>query len=210
VQNMLFSNDDVVWICWQYSEDERVPSLRHTNEVIGPYVTAGARIHLYGFLDTLQEKAIYTDTDSVIFIQPVPGSEPALIKTGDNLGQMQSELKKDEMIDEVFCAGPKNYAYKTYNSATGKSKTVCIVRGITLNCSASQLVNFEKIKDMISSKKDDDTVIVRTENKIKRKKIDGGVHLISEPEDETYRLSFLKRRRLNDNTSLPFGYISGA
>jgi len=70
VQNMLFANDDVVWISWQYSADERVPSLRHTNEVIGAYVTAGARIHLYGFLDKLQEKAIYTDTDSVIFIQP--------------------------------------------------------------------------------------------------------------------------------------------
>jgi len=53
VQNM-FANDDVVWISWQYSADERVPSLRHTNEVIGAYVTAGARIHLYGFLDKLQ------------------------------------------------------------------------------------------------------------------------------------------------------------
>jgi len=70
VQNMLFANDDVVWISLQYSTDERVPSLRHTNEVIGAYVTAGARIHLYGFLDKLQENAIYTDTNSVIFIQP--------------------------------------------------------------------------------------------------------------------------------------------
>jgi hypothetical protein len=91
---MLFTNDDVVWISSQYSADDRVHGLRHTNEVIGAYVTAGARIHLYGFLDKLQEKAIHTDTDSVIFIQPGPGSEPTLIKTGENLGQMQSELKK--------------------------------------------------------------------------------------------------------------------
>ena len=67
-------------------------------------------------------------------------------------------------------------------------------------------MNYEKIKYMILSK-DDETVIVRTEKKIKRKKIDGGVHLISEREDKTYRVSFLKRRRLN-NTSLPFGYIN--
>jgi len=86
VQNMLFASDDVVWILWQYSADERVPSLRHTNEVIGAYITAGARIHLYGFLDKLQEKAIYTDTDSVIFKQP--RNEPDLIEKGDNLGQM--------------------------------------------------------------------------------------------------------------------------
>ena len=121
-----------VWISWQYSADERVPSLRHTNEVIGAYVTAGARIHLYSFLDKLQEKAIYTDTDSVIFIQPGQEKKPTLIETGDNLGKMQSELKKDEIIVEVVCAGPKNYAYKTYNSATGESKTVCKVTGITL------------------------------------------------------------------------------
>ena len=93
-----------------------------------------------------------------------------------------------------------------HNSATSESKTVCKVRGITLNYSASQFVNFAKIKDMILSKKVDETVIVHTKNKIKRKKIDG-VQLISEPEDKTYRVSFLKRRRLNDNTSLPFGYI---
>ena len=134
----MFASDDVVWISWQYSADERVPSLRHTNEVIGAYATAGASIPLYSFLDKLQEKAIYTDTDSVIFIQP--GQEkPTLIETGDNLGKMQSELKKDEIIVEVVCAGPKNYAYKMYNSATGESKTVCKVRGITLNYSASQL-----------------------------------------------------------------------
>ena len=106
----------------------------------------------------------------------------------------------------MVCAGPK-ITHTRLNSATGESKTVCKVRGITLNCSASQLVNYEKIKYMILSK-DDETVIVRTEKKIKRKKIDGGVHLISEREDKTYRVSFLKRRRLDDNTSLPFGYIN--
>ena len=60
----MFASDDVVWISWQYSA-ERVPSLRHTNEVIGAYVTPGARIYLYGFLDKLQEKAICCDTHSV-------------------------------------------------------------------------------------------------------------------------------------------------
>ena len=121
-------------------------SLRHTNEVIGACVTAGARIYLYGFLDKLQEKAIYCNTDSVIFKQPGPRCETTLIKTGDNLGQMQSELKKGEVVVEVVCAGPKSYAYKTYTSASDESKAVCKVRGITLNYSASQLVNFAKIK----------------------------------------------------------------
>jgi len=59
---------------------------------------------------------------------------------------MQSELKMDEIIVEVVCAGPKVYAYKMYNLVTGECKTVCKLRGITLKYSASQLVNFEKIK----------------------------------------------------------------
>jgi len=56
---------------------------------------------------------------------------------------------------------------------------------------------------------EDETVIVRTKNKIKRKKSKRRVNIISEPDDKTYRVSFLKPTRLNDNTSLPFGYING-
>jgi len=70
--------------------------LPHTKEVIGAYFTAGARIHLYNFLDRLQENAIYCDTDSVICIQP--SGEPWPIATRDKLGDMQSELKPSEFI----------------------------------------------------------------------------------------------------------------
>jgi hypothetical protein len=122
---------------------------------------------------------------------------------------MTSELKSDEIISEVVCAGPKNYPYKTINSLTGVSKTVCKVRSITLNYKASLLVNFAQMKDMILSMDANETVTVRTENKIKRKRGKGGVSIISQPEEKTYKVSFLKRRRLNDNTSLPFGYIRG-
>ena len=65
---LVFANDEVVWVSWKVTAEERVTSLRHTNEVVGAYVTAGARIHLYRHLDRLQEKAIYCDTDSVIYI----------------------------------------------------------------------------------------------------------------------------------------------
>jgi len=46
---------------------------------------------------------------------------------------------------------------------------------------------------------ENETVIVRTQNTIKRKRIRGGVSIISQPEEKTYRVCFLKRRRLNDN-----------
>jgi hypothetical protein len=106
VLNLAFASDDVVWLSWKYAAEERVPSLRHTNEVIGAYVTAGARIHLYRYLDRLQERAIYCDTDSVIYVQPSEG--PRLVETGNRLGDMTSELKPSESIVEYVSGGPKN------------------------------------------------------------------------------------------------------
>jgi hypothetical protein len=88
VANMIFASDQVVWISWRFADSEHVPSLRHTNDVIGSFVTADAWIHLYSYLDRLQDKALYCDTDSVIYIQP--RDEPALVETGDNLRDMTS------------------------------------------------------------------------------------------------------------------------
>ena len=45
VTNLAFASDDVVWLSWKVTAEENVPNLPHTNEVIGAYVTAGARIH---------------------------------------------------------------------------------------------------------------------------------------------------------------------
>ena len=68
VASLIFASDDVVWTSWRYIEEERIPNLRHTNKVKGAYFTAGARLHLYKYLDILQERSIYCDTDSVIFV----------------------------------------------------------------------------------------------------------------------------------------------
>jgi len=43
---------------------------------------------------------------------------------------------------------------------------------------------------MILTEEDDETVIVRTKNKMKRKKSKGGVNIINEPEDKTYSVVF--------------------
>jgi len=56
----------------------------------------------------------------------------------------------------------------------------------------------------------DDVVNVHTERKIKRKRTgEGLVAIVTKPEDKIYRISFFKRRRLGDNTSVPFRYKLG-
>jgi len=152
----------------------------------------------------LGERAIYCDTDSVIYIQPK--DEPNLIETGDKLGDMTSELRSTEYIFEFVSGGPKNYAYTVIGTVTGRAATVCKDRGITLNYNAKQLVNFDVIKAMILGT-GEPTVTVHTEKKIKRKRNGGRtVAIVTEPEDKMYRFTFFKRPRLGDNSSVPFGY----
>jgi len=116
------------------------------------------------------------------------------------------------MITEFVSGGPKNYAntiIDTKNAVSQMKKTVCKVRGITLNYNTSQLVNFDVIKGMILNQEPSHTVTVHTEHKIKRKRKlrEGIVSIITESEDKNYRVSFFKRRRLLDNTSVRFGYV---
>jgi len=58
------------------------------------------------------------------------------------------------------------------------------------------------------NKGDESTVVnVHTETKIKRKKKwRGTVSIFTKTEVKLYRISFFNRRRLGENTSVPFGY----
>jgi len=100
------------------------------DEVIGAYETAGARLHMYSYLDRLQERVIYCDANSVVIVQT--RGEPVFVETGDNLGAINSELRPSEFIEEIVSGRPKNYAYKTVHTVTGDEKTVCKIRVITL------------------------------------------------------------------------------
>ena len=53
VTNLAFASENVVWLSWKVTAEENAPNLTQTNKVIVAYVTAGARIHLYRFLDWL-------------------------------------------------------------------------------------------------------------------------------------------------------------
>jgi hypothetical protein len=155
----------------------------------------------------LQERAFYCDTGSIIYVKKE--SEPPLIETGDHLDDMTNELKTAEFIEEFVSGGPKNYAYRVCKrDASQMPKTVCKVCGITLNYTPSQLFNFIVIREMIL-KGEPATVNVHTYKKIKRnRRTEGGdacVSLVTEAEDKIYRLLFLKRCCLNDNTPFPFG-----
>ena len=76
VVNMLFATDSFVWASLRYIAEEKVPSLRHTNQEIAAFVACGGRMHFYAHLYKLRERAVYCETDSVIFVQD---GEPPLV-----------------------------------------------------------------------------------------------------------------------------------
>ena len=87
---------------------------------------------------------------------------------------------------------------------TEEVKKVCKVRGITLNYKASQLVNFDTIKNLVLKRPANNTVTVNTSKKVKRERDEGAcVSIVTDPEDKIYTISFSKRRRRSDNTSVP-------
>jgi len=119
---------------------------------------------------------------------------------------MTSELGTIEYVSEFVSGGPKNYAYRVMDTVTSRTTTICKVRGIKLYYSAKQKVKFDVIRDMILETGVEPTVTVNTEKKIKRKRKGGSLAIVTESEDKLCRISFFKRRRLADNSSVPFGY----
>jgi hypothetical protein len=107
---------------------------------------------------------MYCDTDSVIYVQK---EKAPLVKCGDNLGDVTNELRPGQYNMEFVSGGTKNYAYRLVGG-----KTVCKIRGITLNYAASHLVNFNSIRDMVLMDKEGEKMelVVQTDRKIKRKK----------------------------------------
>ena len=103
------------------------------------FTTCWARLKLYDALDILQERVLYKDTDSVVFLSAQGMPEPPL---GDYLGDFKDKLPPDDYIVEFASGGPTNYGYKTH-----KGKEDCKVRGITLNSLGKGYVNFEVLKN---------------------------------------------------------------
>ena len=102
------------------------------NIVIAAFTTAYARLKLYDLLDLLQERVLYYDTDSVIYVHEPGKPDPPL---GNYLGDLTDELDGD-YITTFVSGGPKNYAY-----VTNKGKSQTKIRGITLDYAATGKLN---------------------------------------------------------------------
>ncbi|CAH2012950.1 unnamed protein product, partial [Acanthoscelides obtectus] len=119
VNTVLPVNEETLLVTWEFREE--VYDVSSTvNVVLASYVTALARLKLYSFLEKVEERAVYVDTDSCIYISRKGLDD---ISTGDFIGDMTDELNGG-FISEFVSGGPKNYAYK-YTTLSGEEQIVC-------------------------------------------------------------------------------------
>ena len=172
------------------------------NIFVACFSTCWALLRLYEALETLQERVLYFDTDSVIFYKDQ--NQPSL-ELGNYLGDFKDELAPDESIVEFCSGGPKNYGYHTTNGTT-----VCEVRGFSLNWEGTAQLNYEILRqnvvdEVIQPEPDPRTTRVTESTKIVRQP--KTYTLTTQVGHKEYRSVFNKRVLFPDTfTSYPYGY----
>jgi hypothetical protein len=131
----------VVAICKQKNL-QFVDINNNCNIYLAACTTAYARIELYKYLNIVKERAVYCDTDSLIYISE-PGND---IETGEYLGQMKNELDKDEYIIKFVSGGLKNYAF-----ITNKNKAVIKLKGFVQTITNTEAINFDNFEKIVEA-----------------------------------------------------------
>ena len=185
-------------------EEESIPVQTNVKIFIACFTTSYARLKLYDALDTLQERVLYMDTDSVIYTKN-PLNLQFLSATISVNSPMNST--KEITSSSSLLPGLRTYAYNTF-----KGNQCCKVRGFTLNERGQKILNFTSMKNLVLSEillpeDDDEPCILSLHNphKIIRKSPAKTIQTVSQ--NKTYKLVFDKRVINHDSfQSYPYGY----
>jgi len=116
------------------------------------------------------------------------------------LGELTNELDSDDFIVEGVFPGPKNYGYITH-----KGKSMCKVKGFSLNYKAGEKVNFKSMKNMILNELGQNSKIVAEQSVINRNKKNWTICSSIVP--KIYSHVYDKRIINPDLTTRPYGFI---
>jgi hypothetical protein len=187
-------------------EEDFVENLGNVNPVLAAFVTAQARLKLYSYIEQLQDRVLYFDTDSILYLSSEGDNYD--VPTGNFLGEMTDELANYGLgatITEFVSGGPKNYAYKVKITGLEGHKSDCKIKGLTLNIQTCLQLNFETLKDFVEAyverneKKKitiDQTRIGRTRNR----------EVLTVPIAKEYQVVYDKRVIRSDYTTVPYGF----
>ena len=195
-----FLNDTTAMVQWTYGDRYIAPPKKVDNVFIAAFTTAYGRLKLYTYLEEMQDRVLYYDTDSLIYVSKEGDSR---LKLGNYLGDLTDELDGD-CIQEYAAAGPKSYAYQTRH----QKKVVLKVKGITQTQECCERVNFDSVKQLVEGfmqgSQEEQTEIVTPQHNIVRDK--KGFTLKNSSFQKRFRVVYDKRRLLSTGQTLPFGY----
>lgn len=146
IRDVYYHTPNIHTITYRKLQGFDLPS-RTTNRAVASFVTAYGRLRLYEALDILKERVLYVDTDSVIWVEQK--YDDSLIQLGDRLGDFTDELDPGDYIEEFMSSGAKSYAYITH-----LGKTVCKVKGVSLNFKNACKLNETTLREIALDERD--------------------------------------------------------
>ncbi|XP_053378482.1 uncharacterized protein LOC128548112 [Mercenaria mercenaria] len=200
VKNVRHINEEALQLDWAY-DDNFIVSSSQSNVVIAAYTTAQARLKLYETLVRLDKRAIYCDTDSVVFLTSPGLWQPPL---GDFLGEFKDEAA-DNSITSFVATGPKSYAYELAKSDKDGNSSICKFRGVNLNSKNALQINFQTLRDLVVGNSSE-MLTVTDPHAMKR--LPGTGQLLSIAQTKSFQPSFDKRVVVEEVNTVPHGYKS--
>lgn len=199
IKHFSFVSDKVALVQWIHPNGKGART-RDINIFLAAFTTAYARLELYDLMDSLNERVLYSDTDSVIFTSKDGEWDPPL---GPYLGNLTDEIGDDDFAVEFVSCGPKTYAYRT-----AKGRTVLKAKGIVQNYTNSQIITLDtmvdRVRDYVNEGDRDRHVLASADSIVRNKR-----HLMLHNKTvvKKFKLVYNKRVINKENlTTLPYGF----
>lgn len=64
------------------------------------------------------------------------------------MGQLSSEIDRNERIDEFICNGPKNYAIRVFEGNKW-ARDLLKLKGVRLNSDACRTLHFDSMRELL-------------------------------------------------------------
>ena len=198
IGQIIVISDNILEIVYK-AEPNFVAQTDKTNVILASFVTSYARMHLYTALDLLQEKVLYMDTDSVIYVSP-DGSD--ILKLGNQLGDFTDEIGSGDYITHFASLGPKSYTYLT---KSGKNNVVK-VKGMRKNADFHEKVTFDSIKESLDAAINGYKKTISINDRVKFVVNKKTKELENKPMIKDLNFTYGKRVLLHNYTTLPYGH----
>lgn len=119
-----------------------------TNLPIASFTTAHSTMKLYKLLDAVDNRVLYCDTDSCVFVSKDCEHVP---ETGLFLSDLTDEIDEGMSADSFVCTSPKYYAVKLENP-NGEFDHIVKTKDLTLNKTTAGIMNFKAMMKIVLDK----------------------------------------------------------